>query len=531
MSKKLKIALKRNSGHQSEQGFALPMAIGMGMVMLLVGTTMMIRSQGDQMTASAQKATGGSLNVAEVGITRTQALLKQYPLLAAKNATSWNTTTDTTKSTCNGTNVVTGSNETEEEATLITRSNSAQWVNVTSGNPNAGEFRVVSYLPNTPTAGLGTLIVEGRTRSEGGAATAAASNSISAVSVQIPVVQSSNDILGVRVRRNTGAGDPIDVSTFGTVNANVRVEGCSFDSNKIGTNRLEKNPYTQNNTTANVKSIWDNSTPSIGSNPAPFPTLPSVPAGLQALARYRLPPIDASNCYIVLPRIARANGARGTSCTNQDKFGVPLTTTFGTTAGGAPAVGFDIAAGGVYSYLVNSTTSSTAITNNGSPGGDSIKLSNASLVIDPPAGTKVVLYVRGNILTTGTSASGAPSTTCPGPGTSTVTVTTYLNRGAPSNLEIYGANGTDASYGTGYVSQQINVSGNTLISSFIYAPEAIVDISQGQIRGSVWSKIFKSSNSSGCRVAMIQQDIGNISPRVILSSATGVIQSWQRRGG
>lgn len=52
MNKKLKVALKRRA---SEQGFALPIALGLGFVMLLIGATMIMRSQGDQVTASAQK--------------------------------------------------------------------------------------------------------------------------------------------------------------------------------------------------------------------------------------------------------------------------------------------------------------------------------------------------------------------------------------------------------------------------------------------------------------------------------------------
>lgn len=68
MNRKLKIALRRRS---NEQGFAIPIAVGMGLVMLLVGVTMIIRSQGDQVTASAQKATAQSLAIAEGGLSRT----------------------------------------------------------------------------------------------------------------------------------------------------------------------------------------------------------------------------------------------------------------------------------------------------------------------------------------------------------------------------------------------------------------------------------------------------------------------------
>jgi len=55
--KKVKMALGRRS---SEQGFAIPIAVGLGLVMLLVECDI-IRSQGDQVTASAQKGATQSL--------------------------------------------------------------------------------------------------------------------------------------------------------------------------------------------------------------------------------------------------------------------------------------------------------------------------------------------------------------------------------------------------------------------------------------------------------------------------------------
>lgn len=81
MNKKLKIASKSSSG---EQGFAIPIAVGLGLIMILIATTLIVRSQGDQITASAQKATAQSLSVAEGGITRTLSnfnLAQSRPLL------------------------------------------------------------------------------------------------------------------------------------------------------------------------------------------------------------------------------------------------------------------------------------------------------------------------------------------------------------------------------------------------------------------------------------------------------------------
>lgn len=74
MNKNLKLVLKNRS---AEQGFVIPIAVGMGLIMILIATTMIVRSQGDQVSASAQKATAQSLAVAEGGMTRTLFKLNQ----------------------------------------------------------------------------------------------------------------------------------------------------------------------------------------------------------------------------------------------------------------------------------------------------------------------------------------------------------------------------------------------------------------------------------------------------------------------
>lgn len=51
-----------------ESGFAIVIAVSLGLIMLLVGTTMVLRSQGDQVLSSKQKQTNESLAAAEKGI-------------------------------------------------------------------------------------------------------------------------------------------------------------------------------------------------------------------------------------------------------------------------------------------------------------------------------------------------------------------------------------------------------------------------------------------------------------------------------
>ncbi|WP_277867450.1 hypothetical protein [Candidatus Synechococcus calcipolaris] len=57
---------------QPDQGFTLPLVVGMGLVMMLIGVTMMLRSQTQTTTASAQRASEQSVAIAEVGLTRIQ---------------------------------------------------------------------------------------------------------------------------------------------------------------------------------------------------------------------------------------------------------------------------------------------------------------------------------------------------------------------------------------------------------------------------------------------------------------------------
>jgi hypothetical protein len=53
-----------------EEGFAVPLAIGMGAIVMLIGVTMVIRSQNDRVIATEQTQNAGSYAVAEGGIAR-----------------------------------------------------------------------------------------------------------------------------------------------------------------------------------------------------------------------------------------------------------------------------------------------------------------------------------------------------------------------------------------------------------------------------------------------------------------------------
>jgi hypothetical protein len=65
-----------------EKGFALPLAILIGLILMVTGMTMMMRAQGDQSKVIAQRARADSLRSSEVGLARVQDLLNSVRVMA-----------------------------------------------------------------------------------------------------------------------------------------------------------------------------------------------------------------------------------------------------------------------------------------------------------------------------------------------------------------------------------------------------------------------------------------------------------------
>jgi hypothetical protein len=82
---------------RSTKGFALPLAIGFGAMMLLVGTTMIVRSNDDRLISVRQKQTSESFSVAEGGISRSLALMNgNYEVLLRRSRDPLNSRTGKT---------------------------------------------------------------------------------------------------------------------------------------------------------------------------------------------------------------------------------------------------------------------------------------------------------------------------------------------------------------------------------------------------------------------------------------------------
>lgn len=200
MNRKLKIALKP---HSSEQGFALPVALGMGLIMVLVGTTMLIRGQGDQVTASAQKATSRSLAIAEGGLARTLANLnKTNP----NNSSLLKRTYDP--------NGLLGSAVNEWTGAYLPPCYTAS--NFVTGTIDDSTYTVLAYryanpdlAPNTGDE-TGTLLVEGNP-------TSAPSESKSRVQQTFKVVGKAGSLPGVLGEKDIALGNNDVLGTNGNV--------------------------------------------------------------------------------------------------------------------------------------------------------------------------------------------------------------------------------------------------------------------------------------------------------------------------
>lgn len=141
MNKNLKFTLKNRS---SEHGFAIPIAVGLGLIMILVGTTMIVRSQGDEVNALAQRSTAKSLSIAETGITRVQSFLNKNRGFADQSH-PWTTYLANLANPCTAGSLY-------DEAAALNG-----WITVGGDD----RFQVVSYTPN---GSEGVLVVEGQVR-------------------------------------------------------------------------------------------------------------------------------------------------------------------------------------------------------------------------------------------------------------------------------------------------------------------------------------------------------------------------------
>ncbi|WP_127024948.1 hypothetical protein [Chroococcidiopsis cubana] len=233
MSPKLKLAL---ICRYSDRGFALPIAISLGFIILLVVATLLMRSQDDQMTALAQKSTSQGLSAAETGVTRYQSLINKNRVIAMYSRTGtpgWTTASGIPDiDTCTG-----------GGASQVTAAATTDWRDVDSSDSSKGQYRLIDYT-YSPTQGVlpgtGVLTIEGRVNQVGTSSTATSGvgTATTRLQVNIPVINQPSGaspapaLLIQNFTQNMGGNK---------VKGDIVVAGCSVPSGVSSSNTVSGN--------------------------------------------------------------------------------------------------------------------------------------------------------------------------------------------------------------------------------------------------------------------------------------------------
>jgi hypothetical protein len=212
----------RNPIVKKDKGFTLPIVLGFGTLMFLLGLTMILKSQGDQITSTSATVTNKGYSVAESGISRFQSLINQNRVIAAysdcaSSRSSSGVCSDTGAAAASWSNasVIPGINTTN--TTTVQTLASTQWQDIDSSNAALGQYRLVSYryngTPGTPAANAeGALTVEGRIQQNGSGATATASSRTATTRLQVTFLLEPASMLpipfpGLWVKNSLSTGD------------------------------------------------------------------------------------------------------------------------------------------------------------------------------------------------------------------------------------------------------------------------------------------------------------------------------------
>ncbi len=429
-----------------EKGFVTPMILSLGMVTLLVGTTMMVRSQAEEIQSKQQKQTHQVFSVAEVGITRYQQLIKNYSAIAAYPDCSQGR--DTNNQCLDTSADVSWSNPSsilpddsfcdvsygavsEAEGKVSSLANlDLQNIDPNDANPlnGKGQYRLVSYEynPSTATSGIGTLIVEGRLK-----------EAIKQIKVEIPVERSTNiganTTTGIWIRSNLNS----TISGSGQIQGHIKDSTCSDDVVTANVENLQT--YQQEPYVTNGETYTYNATPGQS-----FPSLPnegaSIPTGAGVNILYQI-----DNSTDSLPRAG------------------------------------DVEVDNVYTYYVSNV-------------GTSVDLNTGTnLNIDAGAGKTIVLYLEGDMsLAESSSITVAPGTT----------LIVYAHgavdlSGGSSDGPIQNNNTPDYAQIYVYEGDNVKLAGGTNMKLFVFAPDSLVEqTGSNQVIGTIWANSWQASGDA-----------------------------------
>ena len=454
-----------------EKGFALPLAVLIGLILMVTGITMMMRAQGDQSKVIAQKAQADALRSSEAGVTRVQDLLNSVRVMAKVDSNSnctpkgcWQTaqvvptpSTDLQKdlkklytaASCSNTNAAATLSAKIDELRGLS---GGQWFDL----GNNRYYRVVNYVylddtkktPPPDGLGWGVLTLEGLSLSPTGDLNNidgdnAASRNRVVVTIPIfpslPLAFTRTTVPALWIRE--GATEDLSQTSQITVSNPNYSGGAKFQGDVVMSDTTEATGFVEGTGTLqpNLECYINQNNIQQPEPPEPAPNTP----------------YKAQFVGVPFPNLPRIPGPSLGDLTSSETF---------------PRLGDTPSPNGVYEYIV-----------------DNINLSSGKITITP--GQRVVFYVRGDIngVIEHDCSSVSPPTVC-----------------KPGNLQIYANNEL------AFTAPQIclRVGQNQRLEAFIFAPDySLGKTGNGDFVGAAWGKnwgkILTCASNSGA-VAVTQ---------------------------
>lgn len=502
-NKALRIYLKLfplSKSTENNQGFVLPMMIGLGLIMTLVGLTMIGRSSDEQMTSISQTQSAQALAASETGVTEVMNFLNTVPALADKDISKevkdngidkdeyhqsryWPDEYDRVEGTLeNCDDLITYKEKLNAYVDSAESADSSEkedtWITINNGKDR---FRVLNYdyiaddKEDIKSAGEGILTIEAEANFD-------QNSSTSVLEVTIPV-------------------QPLEDSTPG-----LYVKKADLSNNKIEGNLLLDNCDLASGGTIDTDNIDGDAT----ADPfVEFPDLPELPSDYKT--------IDAITKKKDFEDLTTASDSFNEH-EDDDILQFPLNDDDPQDSDG------------VYHYLWGVDTSQN----------NSISLNGGNKTIRIKPGEKVTFYLQGDIDLSGNANIIHACKDAEGN-----TIFEGDCELKPTNFQIFGGDGDDKPDEGGYkggTTEFICLSGSSRVQAFIFAPEADVgvggggkdgndgvDKSNAGITGTVWADSWNDECGSNASKTLVTQNASwdelPVSPQRKIAPAS----RWKRK--
>jgi hypothetical protein len=200
----------RSKYNNAQAGFAVPLALGMGLIMIIIAASIIERSQSDRLTTNYQQESNRALSISESGIIRIQSFLDRHKLLATKNLDKWSDTLNNLPSVQADCRLI--DLAMAKQQTQIFQSHT--WIDLDRRDRHKGRYKLVDYQYEN---GMGKLTISGEIDPYNTTQNTASSN----LTVKIPIGSESANILPPALWANT-----VKLSPNQKINGQIRAVNC-----------------------------------------------------------------------------------------------------------------------------------------------------------------------------------------------------------------------------------------------------------------------------------------------------------------